>query len=352
MAKPFVSAPDGVDISKIPQKTLYTGVVMPGIGLGTFGSDSYSGEDIAAAVTEALRVGYRYIDCAACYGNEHLIGEVLSEAIDGGLPREELFILSKLWNDKHSPKDVAEACRKSLKDLKQDYLDCYMVHWPFPNYHPPGCDADTRNPDSRPYIHEEFMETWRAMEKLVQEGLVRHIGTSNVTIPKLSLILRDAKIKPAVNEMELHPCLQQGELYQFCVDNGIQPIGYSPIGSPKRPERDRSPDDLADIEQPVVIEIAERHGIHPALVCLKWASQRGQIPIPFSTTRKNYLANLKCITEDPLSAEEMELMKGTERNCRLIKGQVFLWEGAGSWLDLWDADGTIPGWNGYTLNQL
>lgn len=343
----FIQASDGVDISKIPYKTLYTGAVIPGVGLGTFGSDAYSNEEIAEAVRDAIRVGYRYIDCAACYGNEDLIGNVLSETINGGLPREDLFILSKLWNDKHKPADVAASCRQSLKDLRLDYLDCYLVHWPFPNYHAPGCDADARNPDSRPYIHNEFMETWRAMEKLVDEGLVRHIGTSNMTIPKLQLLLNDAKIKPAVNEMELHPCFQQGELFQFCLCNGIQPIGYSPIGSPKRPERDRTDDDFSDIEQPVIVEIAKKHGVHPALVCLKWASQRGQIPIPFSTTRKNYLSNLKGLTENPLTGEEMERIKSVERNSRLIKGQVFLWEGADSWMDLWDIDGTIPGWKGY-----
>lgn len=343
MSNLFSISPDGVDTAKIPYKKLYTGEKIPGIGLGTFGSDAYGGDEIAVAVHDALRIGYRYIDCAACYGNEHLIGEVLCDAVNAGLPRGDLFILSKLWNDKHKPKDVAEACRKSLRDLKQDYLDCYMVHWPFPNYHPPGCGVDTRNPDSRPYIHEEFMETWYAMEKLAKEGLVRHIGTSNVTIPKLRLILRDAKMKPAVNEMELHPCFQQDALFNFCVDNEIQPIGYSPIGSPKRPDRDRTADDVADTEHPIVVKIAERYGIHPALVCLKWASQRGQIPIPFSTTRRNYLSNLQCITENPLTDEEMEDMKNAESNCRLIKGQVFLWEGAESWLDLWDIDGTIPG---------
>ena len=341
---PFTPAPDGVPVDSVPRRILSTGVDIPGIGLGTFGSDAYGGEDIAAAVDGALRAGYRFVDCAACYGNEDLIGGVLESAVGGGLARGDLFILSKLWNDKHGAANVAEACRRSLKDLRLDYLDCYLVHWPFPNYHPPGCDADTRNPDSRPYIHEEFMETWRAMETLVKEGLARHIGTSNVTIPKMSLILRDAGIKPAVNEMELHPCFQQEELYRYCVDNGVQPIGYSPLGSPNRPARDRVPDDVADMEQPVVLEIARNHGIHPALVCLKWASQRGQIPIPFTTTRKNYLANIKCVTEDPLTPDEMELMKTAERGCRLIKGQVFLWEGADSWHDLWDEDGVIPGW--------
>ena len=111
------------------------------------------------------------------------------------------------------------------------------------------------------------METWRAMEGLVEKGLTRHIGVSNVTMPKLKLILRDACVKPAVCEMELHPTFQQGELFQFCLDHGIQPVGYSPIGSPGRPERDRTPEDLADTDMPQVRKIAEAHGIHPVEVC-------------------------------------------------------------------------------------
>jgi diketogulonate reductase-like aldo/keto reductase len=320
---------------------------MPAIGLGTFGSDHVPPEEIARAVSEALAMGYRYIDCASCYGNEKEVGASIRAAIEGGLPRGEMFILSKLWNDKHAPKDVAPACKKTLSDLGLDYLDCYLVHWPFPNYHAPHCDAGARNPDARPYIHEEFMETWRAMESLVDIGLVRHIGTSNVTIPKLDLILRDAQIKPAVNELELHPSFQQGELYQYLVDHDIVPIGYSPVGSPARPERDRTPEDVTDIEMPVLVEIAKAHGIHPATLCVKWAAQRGQVPIPLSTKKKNLLANLTAVCEDPLTVEEMDAIRGLDRNCRLIKGQVFLWEGAASWLDLWDINGTIPGWNGY-----
>lgn len=343
----FVMDADAVDIAKVPMKTLNTGAKMPAVGIGTFGSDHVAMKDIAEAVRGALRVGYRFIDCAACYGNEDLIGEVLHEAIEGGLPREELFVMSKVWNDKHQPEDVIAACKQTLKDLQLDYLDCYLVHWPFPNFHPAGCDADSRSPDARPYIHEEFMRTWRAMEALVDMGLVRHIGTSNVTIPKLKLILRDARIQPSVNEMELHPCFQQGELFQFCVDHEIQPIGFCPIGSPHRPERDTTEDDLSDIEQPVVKKIAEAHGVHPAVICLKWAVARGQVPIPFSTKRPQYISNLKCATEDPLTFEEVEALKGVDRNCRLIKAPVFLWPGAKTWLDLWDVDGTIPGWNGY-----
>ena len=134
---------------------------------------------------------------------------------DRGLRREELWITSKLWNDKHGEDDVIPSCRKSLADLQCGYLDMYLVHWPFPNFHPPGCTVESRSPDAKPYIHENFMKTWRQMEKLVDLGLVRHIGTSNMTIPKLELLLRDARIKPAVNEMELHPHFQQPELFDF-----------------------------------------------------------------------------------------------------------------------------------------
>lgn len=335
---------NSVDPSCVPQRMLSTGDMMPGIGLGTFGSDRYGPEEIAAAVHGALRAGYRLIDCAACYGNETQIGPVFEEAFREGLSRDDVFIISKVWNDAHQYADVIASCKKSLTDLRLDYLDGYLVHWPFPNYHAPGCDGDARNPDSRPYIHEEFMETWSAMEQLVRDGLVRNPGVSNVTIPKLKLILRDAGIKPALNEMELHPSFQQGELFQFTLDQGIQPIGYCPLGSPSRPERDRSADDVSDLEIPALVEIAKAHGVHPALICLKWAVQRGQVPIPFSVKPAQYLSNLKAVTEDPLTAEEMHAIRGMDRNARMIKGQVFLWPGAKSWLDLWDIDGSIPGW--------
>ena len=169
---------DAVDPAKVPHHTLYTGASMPGLGLGTFGSDSVPGEKVAAAVEDAIMSGYRMIDCAACYGNEELIGESFEKVFKAGIKREDMFIISKLWNDRHGKGDVLYSCAKTLKDLRLDYLDLYFVHWPFPNYHPPGCDVDTRNPNSRPYIHEEFMECWRQMERLVDMGLVKHIGVS------------------------------------------------------------------------------------------------------------------------------------------------------------------------------
>ncbi len=166
---------------------------------------------------------------------------------------------------------------------------------------------------------------------------------AGTTIPELELLRRDARIAPQLNEMELHPCFQQPELFRYCLDHGIQPVGYSPLGSPSRPERDRTPEDVVDTEHPVVRAVAEAHGVHPALVCLKWAVARGQVPIPFSVKPAQFTANLRAVAEDPLTPAEMEAMRSVERNSRLIKGQVLLWPGASSWLDLWDVDGTIPG---------
>jgi len=339
--KTFTIAEDGVDPRDVPRRALYTGAQMPAIGLGTFGSDHAPPQEVADTVLGAAEVGYRHFDCASVYGNEARIGAALQAIMAGGVRRDELWITSKLWNDKHAESDVIPSCRQSLDDLRLDYLDLYLVHWPFPNHHAAGVDVHSRDQHAKPYIHESFMKTWRQMERLVDIGLARHIGTSNMTIAKLKLLLRDARIKPAVNEMELHPHFQQPELFEFVRANGIVPVGYSPIGSPARPERDRTPEDTVDVEDPVIVRIAERLGVHPAVVCLKWAVQRGQIPIPFSTKRKNYLANLRGVVGEPLTDQEMRDIAGIDKNCRLIKGQVFLWKPGQSWEDLWDLDGTI-----------
>ena len=331
-----------IDTAIVPQRTLYTGAKMPAVGMGTFGSDHADADAVSAAVAGALRVGYRSFDCAACYGNEDMIGKIFADAFaEGIVKREELFIASKVWNDMHGDGDVLIACAKTLKDLKLDYLDMYYVHWPFPNYHAPHCDVDSRNPDSKPFTVERFMKTWRQMERLVDMGLTKHIGMSNMTIPKLEAVLPLCRIKPAAIEMELHPCFQQPELFDYCRAHGIEVVGFCPIGSPERPERDKMPEDIADIELPELKAIAAAHGVHPAVICIKWAVQRGASPIPFSLKEKNYTMNLKCVTEDPLTEEEMETIRSLDKNNRLIKGHVFLWEGAKDWHDLWDEDGVI-----------
>lgn len=185
--------------------TLYNDEKIPCIGLGTFGSDKCSAEEIAEAVKGAIDAGYTMFDCAACYGNEAEIGEVFKEAFEQNkVKREDLYIMTKVWNDMH--RDVEASCRTSIEKLQCGYIDMFFIHWPFPNYHAPGCDGDSRNPDSRPFSVEEFMDTYRQCEALVEKGLIRNIGISNLTIPKLEAVIDKFIIKPAACESEIHPC--------------------------------------------------------------------------------------------------------------------------------------------------
>jgi diketogulonate reductase-like aldo/keto reductase len=139
----------------------------------------------------------------------------------------------------------------------------------------------------------------------------------------------------------MHPHFQQPELFNYLIENGISPIGFSPIGSPNRPERDKTPEDTVPTADPVIVRIAERLKVHPAVVCIKWAIQHGQTPIPFSTNRRNYLANLRGAVSEPLTGQDMADIAAIDRNNRFIKGQVFLWKEGQDWEDLWDVNGVI-----------
>jgi len=259
----------------------------------------------------------------------------------GGVARQDMWVTSKVWNDMHGDGDVIRSCEQSLKDLQLDYLDLYLVHWPFPNFHPTGCSVDYHNPNAKPYIHENYMKVWAQMEELKNRGLVRNIGTSNMTVPKFKLLLRDCTVKPAVNELELHPHFQQPEFFTYLQENGIQPIGYCPIGSPSRPERDRTPEDTVDTEDPVIVSIADRLGVHPAAVCIMWAVKNGQVAIPFSVKKPQLVGNLMAAVDNPLTAEDMSAIARIDKGCRLIKGQVFVWSKERTWKDLWDLNGVI-----------
>lgn len=326
------------DPRTVPTYTLNNGITIPCIGMGTFGSDRVTPDEVAAAVAGGLKAGWRLFDCAACYGNEAQIGHAFREALDEGIvSRNDLFIMSKVWNDMH--RDVAASCKKTIADLQCGYLDMLFIHWPFPNYHAPFCDVNSRNPDSKPFSIAEFTDTYRQIEALVDEGLVRSIGISNMTVPKLEAVLPLLRIQPAACESELHPCFQQQELFDYLKRHNILPIGYMPLGSPRRPERDILPDDLDDMHMPELMNIAKAHNCHPAIICLKWAIQRGSLPIPFSV--HNYEANLEAAVTEKLTEAEMAVIATLERGNRLVKGQVFLWPGAKDWHDLWDEDGTI-----------
>lgn len=323
----------------VPQRTLSNGMVIPGIGMGTFGNDKYTSEEVSNAVYGAIQAGYRLFDCAAAYGNEKDIGAVFSKAFSEGLvQRQDITIMTKVWNNMHGKGDVLVACAQSLRDLGLPYLDIYMVHWPFPNYHAPGAHLEGRNPDAVPFSVEEYMSVWRQMERLVDMGLVKSIGMSNMTITKLEQVLPLCRIRPTVLEIEINPTFQQPQLFDYCKEQGILPIAFSPLGSPCRPERDTEPDDVVTFELPELREIAKAHGCHPATICVKWAVQRGQVPIPFSIYENEYVGNLRCTTEDFLTKDEMERLKKADRNQRLIKGKVFLWEDAKDWRDIWDGE--------------
>ena len=332
-----------VNPSLVPQRKLNNGMIIPGIGMGTFGNDRFTSEEVADAVYGAIRAGYRLFDGAAAYGNEKAIGEVYARAFaDGIVQRQDLTIMTKVWNDMHGKGDVLVACAQSLRDLQLDYVDIYMVHWPFPNYHAPGAHLTGRNPDAVPFTVEEYMTVWRQMERLVDLGLVRAIGMSNMTITKLEQVLPLCRIKPAVLEVEINPTFQQPKLFEYCKAHDILPIAYSPMGSPCRPERDTEEGDVVTFEMPELVEIAKAHHCHPATICVKWAVQRGHVPIPFSIYENEYVGNLKCTTEDFLTEEEMEILRKADKNARLIKGKVFLWEDAKDWRDIWDGE---DAWN-------
>lgn len=331
---------------EIPNFKVNNNFSVPSIGFGTFGSDHVDNALMMESVRTAIKEGYRHIDCASVYGNEKEIGIVLKEAIEGKLtgekiPREDFWITGKLWNDKHSKEDVEPSFNQTLKDLQLSYLDLYLVHWPFPNYHPPKCDVTSRAENARAYIHEEFMTVWKELEKIKKKGLVRSLGVSNVTIAKLEKILPDCEIKPSFIEMELHPHFQQTEFRDYVNKKGLQIIGFCPLGSPNRPQRDKASNDSVDLEDPVIIEIAKSHNVHPAIICLKWAHSNSIIPIPLSTKKRNIKSNLESVCFDDLTKEELERLNKLDRNCRLVKGQVFLWKSAKDWHDLWDENKII-----------
>ncbi len=331
-----------IDPNKVPKRTLYTGVQMPAVGMGTFGKNNASPKAVAEAVLGGIHVGYRSFDCASYYGNEDTIGEAFEQAVrEGSVKRDELFIASKLWNDMHGDGDVLLSCAQTLKDLRLDYLDLYYIHWPFPNDLLKGGTPGKINSANKPFSVERFMRTWHQMERLVDMGLVRHLGMSNMTIPKLEAVLPLCRIKPAALEVELHPCFQQQDIFEYCQEKGIVVVDYCPLGAPQPEEKRKLFQNVAVIDLPELRRIAEAHGVHPAVICIKWAVQRGTVPIPSSLKERNYTMNLQCTTEDPLAEEEMEIIKGLDCNRRLVKGTMFLWEGARDWHDLWDEEGVI-----------
>lgn len=302
--------------------TFRNGDKIDAIGLGTWKSEP---GEVGQAVREAIKIGYRHIDCAWIYQNEAEIGQAFQEALAAGdVNREDLFVTSKLWNSFHGADDVEAAVNESLSALKLDYLDLYLIHWPIA--HKPGVIFSEDASGFAPIEDYPISETWKAMEALVEKGLVKHIGVSNFNVHKLQKLMETAQIVPEMNQVESHPLLAQNDLFQFCNDNKILYTAYSPLGS-----RDRAPNMKGDaepdlFENEVLKSVALNHGVHPAQILIKWAEGRGTCVIPKSVNPARLKQNLAS-ANIPLSEKEISQINELDKGYRFLDGKFWEREG-------------------------
>ena len=305
---------------------------LPILGLGTW--KSKPGE-VRKAVYWAIEAGYRHIDCAAIYQNEKEVGQGIADAIAEGLvKRKKLFVTSKLWNDSHRLEDVHPALEKSLNDLRLDYLDLYLIHWPIA--FKPGIGFATHREEYYTYQDVPLTQTWEAMQESKSAGKVRHIGVSNFNQAKLSQLLAVEGQKPEMNQIELHPFLPQEALVKFCLDNGLLVTAYSPLGSPdSRAERHQNDPKL--IDNPVVAAIAEKHRAGVGQILIAWSISRGIAVIPKSVNQARIIDNLKA-AELNLDAEDLGKLAQIGIKHRFVDGSFFTGPQSPYKLtDLWDS---------------
>eukprot|EP00761_Pharyngomonas_kirbyi_P010881 gb/GECH01010904.1/.p1 GENE.gb/GECH01010904.1/~~gb/GECH01010904.1/.p1 ORF type:complete len:307 (+),score=97.34 gb/GECH01010904.1/:1-921(+) len=289
---------------KIPNITLNNNNTIPQVGLGTW--KAQPGE-VEKSVKTAIRLGYRHIDCAAVYLNEKEVGKAINEALkENNLKREDLFITSKLWNTCHG--NVREAAQKTLNDLGLDYLDLYLMHFPIA-FQFTNLDYDPVIPKKEDgeiiWGDTPIHKTWKYMEQLVDDGLVRNIGVSNFPIINIRDLLSYARIQPVMNQIEVHPLFSRRDLIHYCQKWGIQVTAYSPLGSGKE----------GPMQDPNVHKIAERHGKTPAQVLLRWNLQHHVIVIPKSIKEHRIQENFN-LFDFELSNEEMKQIDGLNQDLR------------------------------------
>jgi alcohol dehydrogenase (NADP+) len=284
-------------------KTTINAIGMPALGFGTLIPDP---AETIIATRNAVEAGFRHFDCAERYRNEKEVGQALEEwRAELGVAREELFLTTKLWNTNHRPERVRPAFEQSLRRLRIDYLDCYLIHTPFAFQ--PGDEQDPRDEKGN-VIYDSgvsLLDTWRALEELVDGGTCRSIGLADVTLEKLVSIYEAARIKPAVVQVEAHPYLPETELLEYCKEKGIVLLAFAPLGHGIRP---------GPLEDPVVLAIAARVGKTPAQVLLAWAVQRGTALLTTARTAARARENFDI---SPLPDDAFEEINAIQTRMRL-----------------------------------
>jgi len=305
---------------------------MPAIGLGTWKMEDGTATEL---VKSALGLGYRHIDCAPIYLNEADVGAAFNEVFSAGeITREEVWVTSKLWCNRHRPDLVRGALEQTLQDLQIEYLDLFMIHWPIVfrhDVHRPESGADFVSLDEIP-----LAETWKSLESFVDAGLCKNIGVCNFSLKKLKAILADCRIKPSANQVECHPFLPQTELLDYCQSEGVQLVAYSPLGSGDRPDRMRGEEDPSLFEVPEILSIAKARNLTAGQVILAWSVNRGAVAIPKSANPKRQLENLAAGSIE-LSSAEMDAIDNIESTYRYVHGRFWEMEGSPYTVaNLWD----------------
>ena len=292
---------------------LNSGQSIPAVGLGTWKAE---GEAARTAVSSALRTGYRHIDCAWLYGNEKQVGQGIADVLaEGVVPRERLFVTSKLWNSFFRPQDVERGLEDSLTKLGLEYVDLYLLHWPMPLR--PGTGVPQSPEDFVRLTELPLERTWDALIKLKERGLVRAIGVSNFGPRRLKALIASTGFAPAVNQVELHPYNPWPELLDTCAECGVHATAYAPLGSLDRPAFMKQPDEPHLLDHPVVEETAANLGVTPAQLLIAWAIARGTSAIPKSTHPGRIAENLAA-ADLTLPATALAALSGIPQRFRFV----------------------------------